>query len=117
MIRAANLAWKGSLGAALVGMVPTGGDDAIAWFMKAMFGLMLAIIAYFVKQIADQIKANQGELERQGRAIKRHNILFQYFLNNAKSELDARGGENGRRKTDTALVALLEAVQADGEIE
>lgn len=108
---------SGSYAAAVLAAVPTTNDDLIGWLLKAIFGLMLAIIAYFVKKIADQISANQVTLDKHGRMLRRHNVLFLFYLKQAQADLESRGGENGRRKADQSLVSLLEAVAAEGELE
>lgn len=93
--------------------MPTSTDDIVGWMLKALFGTMLAIIAYFVKRIADQIGENQKELEKQGRILRRHNTIFLYLVEQAKADLDTRDGQPGRRRADNSLVALLEAITSE----
>lgn len=84
--------------------------------IKAVLSVAVIIITYFLKELVAVSKRNEASLKKQGLVIQRHNIMFKYWLEQAKTELEQRNGESGRRKADVALMNLLAAIQ-DTEIE
>lgn len=102
----------------LLAIAPTE-SDLFNNAVKAVLAISVTIIAYFLKELIAVSKRNEREIKKQRLVIQRHNIMFKYWLEQAKAELEHRRGDDtlpGRRKSDVALINLFNAIQ-DTEIE
>lgn len=96
---------------AAAGAIPTE-LDLFNNAIKAILALAVTVIAYFLKELVRVNKENQKQLKRQDLVLRRHSIMFKYWLQQAQVEIEHGGG---RRKSDIALVNLLQAISDSPE--
>lgn len=74
------------------------------WLYRVLMGLLLAVCAYFLKQVADDIKETRKLVNSHTTTLSLHNIMWEDWIENMTSNPD----HPNRRQSDK-IVELLKA--------
>ncbi len=94
-------------------MLASQADDATVLLNRALIAivtLLVAVVAYFLKQVADDIRTTRQTVDEHGRVLARHGVMYEMWLDDIANALATEDHESPKRRSTDILRDMIKRI-------